>query len=220
MKSELEQRSIKIQKIYQSLWKWLRKHLDEVLEFDPYPDKMHYASGRVGYSKGSKGKPGYGGEYHREFIRYVETPETIKRYHKALSNLYNSDKELYTYIFLKASGLTNHQIDEAKVIQYPLTKRKEGKSGVMSTEAGRRFNLRACEYLAKYLPDGLMIGIGVPKILDEKPMERREKRRKRVKCPNCEGVGGDCSLCNDGTVPRWLAEKYQEKVSDGTWVDN
>lgn len=225
-----DERSLKIQALNIQMWGWLKNRFEDILTFH-IPEKMHVSKGVIGHSKRNKDKPAFNPSWlHPEFMAFLETPEAIMLMRKALDQLYHNDRGLYYFIYLRARGATYNQINEALHGKFVKSndKRRVTHGGRTPTDGARIMNNRALCFMIDNLPTNLSKHWGMTSTRDALKSGRSSKKakeRERILCPRCDGSDSECCLCRtekrkgDGTVPRWLAEKYRRRIENGgTWM--
>lgn len=217
-----------VQSFQEYLWGWLDEHIEKVL-FLELPHKINLFRGKIGFPRRHKGKPVFSSnELHPDFLRYLDTPEYIKRLSKAVKSLEDNDPETFDFIVLRAMGYSFTQIDDANHFPRPLTKPMRssiiGHGSYERTPYCIKLNKRATTFLIESIPDDLLNTFGTKDMIDavkstigkgDNTRPRDVVRWERVTCPKCNGKDLACLLCKDGTVPRWLCNKYQEKIANG-----
>lgn len=229
-----------IQVFQEFLWDWMMEHFEEIMTFQP-PHKINLFRGKVGSPRRHKNKPFFSSnELHPDFIKYLDTPEYIKRLSQALKDLGTDDPQTCDFILFRAMGYSFQQMDAEKHFALPLTKpirksRSVGHGSLERTEYSRTLNRRATAFLIASIPEDLLNTFVSKDALDAalstvgqggKYTASRDdfNGNERVTCPKCGGKDKACSLCSigrrawDGTIPVWLEKKYQEKIARGdTW---
>lgn len=226
-----DERSLKIQALNAQIWGWLKNRFDDIITFH-IPEKMHISKGVIGHSKRNKGKPAFNASWlHPEFMAFLETSEAITLMRQVLNQLYHNDRELYYFIYLKARGATYSQISEALHGSFIKNrdKRRVTHGGRTRTDKATIMNNRALCLIIDNLPASLIKHWGMASTRDALKngrSSRKAKEHERILCPRCDGSDSECCLCRtekhnwDGTVPRWLAEKYKKTIaSGGSWVE-
>lgn len=216
LNSKPDKRATNIKTRNEQVWGWLRNNLTGIMEYNPVPKFMLY-KGTIGNPRRHKGKSFSIVDLHPEFIKYLQTPEAIKYAHDMFSILWEQDKALYAYIYLRAAGYSYAEIDKSGLVPARLCKRKNGK--LIQTDSTVIWNQRALNFILEVLPDELTKYWG-----DIESKRRAIDRNSRVACPKCDGQDNQCNLCNnakrkwDGTIPKWLAISYHKRIeAGGTW---
>lgn len=198
-----------------------------------FPEKINIFTGKRGSPRRHKGKSIYSSsELHPDFLKYLETPEYIKRLSRALEDLKSSDPELFDYFFFRAAGYSFKQIQDtehfSRAITKPTSAKREHRGEYEPTEYCRVLNLRVTRFLLESIPEDLLKTFSGGEQAISKTLEQSSRndpeRHERVTCPKCGGTTPDCTLCRikarpwDGTIPKWLFDSYQKRIAEGgTW---
>lgn len=214
--------SVELKKLSELLFGWLRSHFDEIMSFDPAP-QFHFRQGVA------VGRPFTSTEFSREFIAYLETPQSIRRARIELDKVAREDVKVYTYIYLRGLGYSVSDINKISTGILPKLVRPKGRK---PTTKSTKLHLAALGVLLT-IADG---SHSVERQLVEKLKERAVLRRERIKsnrnkgrvpCPKCNGNDRDCIVCNDphgkfewtGLVPQKVAAAYRRVIeAGGDWT--
>lgn len=231
-----DKKALEIKWRNKEIWEWLSRNIDKIMDYGPIPTFQMRTGGVLG-KRGYKGKPHPDMDLHPEFLRYLETPEFIKLAHEMFKELYQKDRNLYNFTYLRAKGLTYGQIMATGAVSTNLLKGGKEKMLVGNLERSRGasgMNRRALNFILSWLPENLKKSWGdVPnhdweapykKEQAQKENEQWRKEGERVTCPMCGGVDSECVLCSypyrawDGTISWRMARRYKEIVeSGGVW---
>lgn len=228
--SSLDSHSISVANVCEHVWQWFGKHIQEIVSVNPGP-QIHKKAGILGSPRRNKGKPAYDVEsFHPEFIRYLETPQAIKAAHQMMDELFERDRQLYSFIYLKAIGYSYSQIEQAMGIRLltPPKKKRVGHGGAyQANDRAREWNRKAVSIILDTLPESLIQYWGISKARDaihlpNSKQRADQQRKERVVCPKCnneKSIEQLCDLCRDGFVPRCIAKAYRQAMEEGReWI--
>lgn len=233
-KSQSAKKGRVVQAFQEYLWDWLREHIEEVI-FLEVPEKINIFKGRMGTPRRHKGKPVFSSNFlHPDFIRYLDTPEYIKILSTKLKELEKDDIEVFDFILFRGWGYSFPQMDDTghfaphKLCRHQ--KPKLGRPSRTSSDYCIALNRRATRFLVESIPDNLLDTFGTNNEIKTAVgvitgNARDAARNERVICPRCSGKDENCILCRqrkgkwDGTIPKWLQDKYLKKVANGKWKE-
>lgn len=217
------------------LWDWVRDNIEEVVQIE-FPDKINIFKGKIGTPRRHKGKPVYSSnDFHPDFLRYLGTPEYIKRLKEALRDLESINSKLFDFFFFRAAGYSFKEMHDSDHFG-PLVKFNTGAQAIKSGPYEPNGHCKTLAqqvdfFLIRSIPEDLLGTfeggrLAVDMILSSTAL-KDSVNNERVICPKCNASDPECSLCRsrkrqwDGTIPRKLLDFYQKKIARGEeWTDD
>lgn len=197
-----------------AVWAFMNEHIGEIMKIDPAPH-LHIATGVIGNAVRNKDKPVFDGSYHPGFLALLDAEAALVKLAEAMAGLYETDKTLYAYIYLRSLGIPQRDMDALGVFRSKLYKDE-----YKHTEFGKAMASKSLLYIVSNLPDSTVQQWGGKDAILAMVDRPDNDRGSLVACPRCAGSDDQCPVCTGhpsprGQVPKRIADKYLEKIANG-----
>ena len=139
-----------VKNINEAFWWWMETHAIDLLRQEDAPRYTYKKSGVI-----SNSKPFFSESEH--FFDYISRGSFKREFARRLSELYDTDVQLYTYIILRSASLSAEEIDELnerEELGFPNMRTGVGKNR-RTSDVFKRYNYRALLFFADSFPEGV-----------------------------------------------------------------